>query len=166
MTSPIYDVTNDSASIGFSWWYDNTSANNTEYDDVFVVDISGDAGASWSPLFSRSNGNSAQTGWSQESFLISDFVTVTSGLRLRFTASDDAPGSVVEAGVDAIRITVAGCSSGIPADINGDGAVDGSDLAALLSKWGTSCDGCPEDVSGNGTVLGEDLAAVLAAWTG
>jgi carboxypeptidase A2 len=166
LTSPVYAVSDGSASVGFSYWYDNTSSNNTEYDDVFVVEISGNSGANWTPLFSRSNGNSAQTGWSQESFPIADFVSVTSGLRLRFTASDNDPGSVVEAGVDAIRVTLAGCPGGNPADINEDGFVNGIDLAALLSKWGTACDGCPEDISGNGTVLGEDLAALLAAWTG
>ena len=98
--------------------------------------------------------------------MIADFVSVTSGLRLRFTASDNDPGSVVEAGVDAIRVTLAGCPGGNPADINGDGFVNGVDLAALLSKWGTACEGCPEDINGDGTVLGQDLAAVLAAWTG
>lgn len=49
-----------------------------------------------------------------------------------------------------------------PADINGDGAVNGLDLTILLSSWGTS--GPSGDVDGNGTVNGTDLAIVLAGW--
>ena len=165
LTSPLYAVKDASASIGFSWWYDNTSANNTEYDDDFLVDISGDDGASWTALFSRSNGNSAQSGWAQESFVIADYVTVTDGVRLRFTASDNDPGSVVEAGVDAIRVTLNGCPDDNPADINGDGRVNGQDLATLLANWGI-CVGCPEDINGDGIVSGPDIASLLAAWTG
>ena len=166
LTSPLYAVDDPSASIGFSWWYDNTSANNTEYDDDFLVDISGDGGSSWTPLFSRSNGNSAQTGWAQESFVIADYVTVTDGVRLRFTASDNDPGSVVEAGVDSIRVTLNGCpDDNNPADINNDGFVNGADLATLLASWG-ECPGCPEDINGDGVVSGPDIASLLAAWTG
>lgn len=51
-----------------------------------------------------------------------------------------------------------------PADINGDGAVNGLDLTALLGAWGTSA--ASADIDGNGTVDGLDLAQLLAAWTG
>ncbi len=47
-----------------------------------------------------------------------------------------------------------------PADLDGSGAVDGADLAALLSGWGLASG----DVTGDGTTDGEDLAAVLGAW--
>jgi hypothetical protein len=48
-----------------------------------------------------------------------------------------------------------------PGDIDGNGAVDGGDLAALLSNWGGKGAG---DVDGNGTVDSADLALVLNAW--
>ncbi len=47
------------------------------------------------------------------------------------------------------------------ADLNGDGIVDGSDLASLLAGWGA--DG-PADLNDDGMVNGADLAALLAAW--
>lgn len=50
---------------------------------------------------------------------------------------------------------------GIPGDLNGDGVVDGADLAALLAQWGT--DG-PADLNDDGVVDGADLAAMLANW--
>lgn len=49
-----------------------------------------------------------------------------------------------------------------PADVNGDGTVDGSDLAAVLGAWGTGAG--PADVNGDGMVNAADLAALLAAW--
>ena len=51
-----------------------------------------------------------------------------------------------------------------PADITGDGKVDGQDLARLLGAWGSSAGG--GDLNGDGTVDGQDLAILLGAWTG
>ncbi|MCE2883286.1 MAG: hypothetical protein LW806_00095 [Planctomycetaceae bacterium] len=48
-----------------------------------------------------------------------------------------------------------------PADLNGDGSVDASDLAILLSNWGGSGVG---DIDGSGTVDAGDLSALLSAW--
>ena len=49
-----------------------------------------------------------------------------------------------------------------PADLNGDRAVDASDLAALLSAWGST--GGAADIDADGTVGASDLAAMLNAW--
>lgn len=49
------------------------------------------------------------------------------------------------------------------ADINGDGVVDGQDLARLLGAWGSSAGG--GDLNGDGTVDGKDLAILLGEWT-
>lgn len=47
------------------------------------------------------------------------------------------------------------------ADLDGNGTVDGVDLATALGNWGTSGTG---DLDGNGTVDGGDLATMLAGW--
>ena len=49
-------------------------------------------------------------------------------------------------------------------DLNGDGHVDGADLAVLLGAWGTNDP--TTDLNGDGTVDGADLAILLGAWTG
>ena len=49
-----------------------------------------------------------------------------------------------------------------PADLNGNGAVDAADLAALLSAWGKG--GGAADIDGNGSVNAADLATLLGAW--
>ncbi|MSR28342.1 MAG: hypothetical protein EXS03_02050 [Phycisphaerales bacterium] len=54
------------------------------------------------------------------------------------------------------------CEAGNPADINHDGIVDGLDLSALLSAWGSS--DANADIDDNGVVSGSDLTQVLSAW--
>ncbi len=49
-----------------------------------------------------------------------------------------------------------------PADLDGSGAVDISDLIAVLTAWGNK--GGPEDLDGSGTVDFGDLLIVLDSW--
>jgi len=49
-----------------------------------------------------------------------------------------------------------------PADLNGDGSVNGADLGQLLGAWGTPG---PGDLDGDGSVTGADLGLLLAAWS-
>ncbi len=49
-----------------------------------------------------------------------------------------------------------------PADLDGDGTVDGADLGILLSCWGGSGAEC--DLDGDGSVDGADLGLMLTAW--
>ena len=163
LTSSVYAVESPDTELSFSWWYDNTSANNTEYDDVFLIEISGDSGNTWTELASVSNGNSAQTGWTTDSWRVGDYVTVTSGLRIRCTATDNDPGSVVEAGIDAFSLVALDCNGGeepCEGDIDGDGEVGPTDLAFVLGSWSAS----GGDLNDDGTTDGQDLAIVLANW--
>lgn len=49
-----------------------------------------------------------------------------------------------------------------PADLDGDGRVDGVDLSLLLGAWMT--DDADADLDGNGEVSGADLAIILGSW--
>jgi hypothetical protein len=49
-----------------------------------------------------------------------------------------------------------------PADLNGDGAVNGLDLGILLAQWGGAG---PADLNGDGVVNGLDLGLLLSNWT-
>ncbi len=54
----------------------------------------------------------------------------------------------------------------IAGDLDGNGSVDGADLAILLGGWGP-CPrkgGCAADLDGNGVVDGADLAILLGSW--
>ncbi|MBM3962551.1 MAG: hypothetical protein FJ306_11705 [Planctomycetes bacterium] len=48
-----------------------------------------------------------------------------------------------------------------PADLNGDGKVNATDLATVLNGWSLAG---PSDLNGNGTTDANDLAIVLNAW--
>lgn len=48
-------------------------------------------------------------------------------------------------------------------DFNGDGVVDGADLAPIIAAWGP-CDGCPEDLNKDGEVDALDLGLVFTEW--
>ena len=58
------------------------------------------------------------------------------------------------------------CGTPCLADIDGNGEVNGIDLAIILDKWGT--DGGKDypnaDIDGDGTVAGPDLSQVLSGW--
>ena len=60
--------------------------------------------------------------------------------------------------MDSMEIELAG---GNPADLNGDGQVNGADLGLMLAAWGTSG---PGDLNNDGVVNGADLGLLLAAW--
>lgn len=52
-----------------------------------------------------------------------------------------------------------------PGDVNGDGSVNGTDLAIMLGSWGT-CAGCAGDTNLDGVIDGADIAIALGNWTG
>jgi hypothetical protein len=62
-----------------------------------------------------------------------------------------------------IEITVpAPTASSTPGDANGDGVVNASDLAMVLSGWGTAG---ATDLNRDGTTDAQDLAILLANWS-
>ncbi len=54
------------------------------------------------------------------------------------------------------------CEAQLAADINHDGRVDGLDLTAMLTAWGTT--NADADLDGDGLVDALDLAVLLSAW--
>jgi len=70
-------------------------------------------------------------------------------------------------GKESGRSVVASVAVAADADLNGDGAVNGVDLAVLLSSWGDCPQGfpCHADFNDDGVVGGIDLAFLLSAWT-
>jgi hypothetical protein len=77
-----------------------------------------------------------------------------------FQARDLGTGSLVEAGVDAVRIVTQACPP-VAGDLDGNGSIGGGDLAILLGSWGGTG---PADLDGNGTVDAGDLSILLGLW--
>lgn len=65
--------------------------------------------------------------------------------------------------IDNVTIIDGGAGE-IPGDIDGDGAVDFSDLLALLAAWGDCVRTCNEDLDDSGSVGFADLLILLAHW--
>ena len=55
----------------------------------------------------------------------------------------------------------------VAADVNGDGVVNGADLALIFADWGqcTSSGNCLSDITGDGMVDGADLGYVAGFWS-
>ncbi len=163
LTSPILDASAPETYITYSRWYDNTfgSAPNQ---DTFLVEVSDNGGASWSTLeVVGPAGDDADGGWVEASYRIGDFVANTNQFRIRFTASDTDPQSVVEAGVDAVYLTVIQCDEATcPQDCGDmDGNVGINDFLALLAQWGEVGSSC--DIDGGGVGI-NDFLDLLANW--
>lgn len=62
----------------------------------------------------------------------------------------------------AVGLWTVTCAGSPSADLDGDGAVDGADLARLIGAWGGAG---PADLDGDGTVGAADLAMLLSSWT-
>lgn len=79
-------------------------------------------------------------------------------------AADVGCGSVATVDIRAFETAGDAMEDVIVVDLNGDGVVNGADLAALLSQWGTCAACCLADFDNDGFVDGFDLATLLASW--
>jgi hypothetical protein len=164
LTSPVMDATvGDEILLSYHRWYSNTEGADPE-NDVFVVEISSNGGSSWINLETVGpDGPEVDGGWFFRQYNLGDLLPLTSQFRIRFKASDLGDGSVVEAAVDGVSLIPVICEATVVGDLNGDGIVNGFDLALLLGAWGP-CLGCPADLDGSGVVNGFDLAILLGEW--
>ena len=160
LTSPAIDISGGGTTyLRYARWYSNNTGASPNADSM-PVQVSNDNGATWTELeLVTENANA----WVVKTWRINDvFPTLGSQFRVRFLARDLGAGSLVEAGVDDVEIFRLQCEPSVPGDLDGDGLVNGFDLAILLSAWGTPA----ADLNGDGTTNGADLTSLLSAWSG
>ena len=174
LVSPVFDISAlPDPVLTYARWYSNSFGASPQA-DVFTVEVSSNGGSSWSTLeIVGPTGASANPevngGWFLKSFYIGDFVPITSQFRVRFTASDVAPGSVIEAGIDAFKIRGLTCDFtpvNCPGDANFDSQVDFDDINTVIANWladYTPSTG-PGDSNGDGIVNFDDINASIAFW--
>ncbi|MFO0829742.1 MAG: choice-of-anchor B family protein [Phycisphaerales bacterium] len=163
LVSAVYDVSALTDPIISYWrWYSNNQGSNPGT-DAMPVYISNNGGASWVPLETVTENAGA---WVKKSFHIADYVTPTSQIRLKFVASDEGTGAIVEAGVDDVAISSYDCPTNLPGDLNSDGSVNTADLGVLLGQWGPvqAGSGASADLNDDGVVNAADLAILLGFW--
>jgi hypothetical protein len=152
LRSPVFDVTSyTNPTISYYRWYINnppTGANPGQ--DWWHVQISNDGGTNWTFV---ENTKTSDRRWRRNVFRISDYLTPTSTMRLRFIASDSLRpgqnldgGSLIEAAVDDIQLW--------------DNSVDGVEEEELLSNINVY----PNPASDNIILTFENLKSTNASY--
>ncbi len=167
LTSPTLDATGSNV-IAYWLWYSNASGAGPET-DVFLTEVSDDNGVSWQVLDEIGpSGPEVLGGWNYKEYRLGDVpgFIVNDQFRIRFTASDTDPQSLVEAAVDGVELLNIQCGPTQPGDFDADGTVGLSDLLAILSNWGSCSPSAPcvNDSDGDGQVGLEELLEVLSNW--
>jgi hypothetical protein len=102
LLSPVFNMAGaTSVTLNYWRWYTNNLGNNPSA-DYWTVDVTSD-GTNWVHL--EHTTDSANT-WTQKTFDVGAFVPLTGTIRFRFIAEDIAPGTLVEAAVDDITVTM------------------------------------------------------------
>jgi hypothetical protein len=112
LISPTFELSGyQTVNCSFDIWYTNNYGYSSNQ-DYFYVDVSSDDGSSWTRALTIGPDTPQPEQWYSYSITIDDYITLTDSVKIRFEASDQGYGSVVEAGVDAFSV------SGIPQQNN------------------------------------------------
>ncbi len=117
LQSPELTLADSDAYIEYSLWYFNDRG-----DDDLEIAVSPNGGRSWIPVATVEA--DPDGGWERGGFRVSDFVTPTDRIVVRFEAFDDLADSNLEAAVDAVRVVSFGCLDESSVTDCGDGAVN------------------------------------------
>ncbi len=123
--SPSFNLAGTDARISYYRWYSNNTGGAPGA-DIFEVEVSGNgmAGPWVSVEVVGPSGEGTGGGWIQHEFLLSDFITPSADTMLRFIASDEGTGSLVEAAVDDLLITEVTCNLTCQPDLGFQGPGD------------------------------------------
>jgi hypothetical protein len=149
LTSPVLDAGEPGMVLDYRRWFSTTAGSNG-FQDVMLVQVSADGGATWTSIETVGPaGAEVNGGWFHRSWPVTP---PTSQLRVRFIASDTDPQSVVEAGVDGVTLRSVTCKAACVWDLDNSGDVGINDFLDLLAAWGA------------GAVGISDLLELLADW--
>ena len=173
LISPIMDMSAGGVTISYDYFARLT--NTTGGVDMLLVEIDSNGGAGpWTEIARHDTDGGLS--WHSYTITQNDLdtagVTLTSTMRLRFTANDADPQSVVEAGLDAFLVTSFNCTDPgyDTGDLNCDGAVNNFDIDPfVLVVTGTppsypeyyavypACNHMLADCNGDGSVNNFDI---------
>jgi choice-of-anchor B domain-containing protein len=160
LTSPAMDASGADTTLVYALWYSN---NVGTVDDEMDVQLSNNNGGSWTTIDTLTGSQGG--GWNEYSFDVrSIFANPSSQVRVRFLASDTGAGSVVEAGVDGVKIiatscedVAAGCSGADLAEPFGE--LNFFDVSAFLSAFNSQ--EVSADLNGDGNFDFFDISSFL-----
>ena len=111
--------------------YDHWLFSDLGETDSLQVAVSNDDGENWTLVESVASTGSE---WQRMEFLVSEFVSPTAQVRVRFRVADNPNDSITEAGLDNFRVDVLGCGvTFVRGDCNGDGPINIADAIFVLN---------------------------------
>jgi hypothetical protein len=163
LTSPVFDMTDSNVSIAYEYFLRLTDTTNGV--DRLLVEMSsnGDAGP-WTVVATHDTDGGLV--WRHHEMtqqqLEATGLVLTADMKIRFTANDADPQSIVEAGVDGVETKSLACAPDpCPWDLDGSGDVGVTDFLEMLAVWGQS--GVPADFDGGGVSV-TDFLILLGNW--
>lgn len=176
LTSPAYDLSGGAVTIAYDYFLRLTETGGGV--DRLLVELDGNGGAGpWVEIarHTTDGGLSWRHHVIDAAALAAAGANLTPATRLRFTANDADPQSIVEAGLDALLITALVCEDALPGDTDCDGAVTFSDIDPfVLALSGQAayeaaypdCDWLSADCNGDGLVSFADIDAFVVLLAG
>ncbi|HEV8113743.1 MAG TPA: M36 family metallopeptidase [Planctomycetota bacterium] len=149
LTSPNFDMTGG-AGISYAYYLDLTDASGA---DRLLVEMNSNGGAGpWTTIATHTT--SGDTNWRQHSISASRLsslgIAFTSTMRVRFTANDADPQSIVEAGVDSVLVGRLACTPTLGTNYCfGDGSV----TPCPCGNDGNAGRGCDSSAATGGSLL-------------
>jgi hypothetical protein len=158
LLSPAIDLSSGDGLVGYWRWFHIS----VQMDDALVVAVSNDD-ANWVTVEQVSH--SAQA-WSHAQWRVSDYVTPSATVRVRFTIDDTDPGSILESLIDDFTVQVFTCADPMPGDLDCDGVVNSDDVSPFVlalvdpTAYQATYPGCTPmraDMNEDGVVDGQDI---------
>jgi hypothetical protein len=160
LLTPTFDLAGTDGTIGVTRWMFSASGVL----DSLTTDITNDGGDSWTPIPELTT-TGTDSEWESVSFVVSDYITPSADMRVRFTVADLPNDSVTEAGIDNFSVERIVCAEAPPCvgDTDGNGAVDIDDLVNIVLDFGFEGADPPNggDVNGDMIVDVDDIVEAV-----
>ena len=136
------------------WFYNDDQRAGLPDNDRLTVEISDNGGSSWRLLESVDHAMGGED-WSEQVINVSDVVSLTNQVVLRFSVADSPNDSVTEAAVDGVSVLGFRCDStgACRADFDGDGELTIFDFLAFQNAFDSGDPAADFDGDGQFTIF-------------